>query len=121
MSNTRERGRHWERVAETFLKKKGLRTRARNYQVRFGEIDLVMLDRGTLVFAEVRYRASSGHGSGADTVTEAKQRRIASAARLYLLNHPRDGDRPCRFDVISIGTRNGTTELQWIRNAFDAV
>lgn len=120
MSSTRERGRHWERVAESFLRKKGLRTRERNYQVRFGEIDLVMLDRGTLVFAEVRYRADSRLGSGADTVTPAKQRRIVSAARMYLRNHPLDGDRPCRFDVVSIGRQDGRVVLDWIRGAFDA-
>ena len=120
MSTTRQRGSHWEQVAESFLNKRGLKTRERNYQARFGEIDLIMLDGKTLVFAEVRYRERDNHGSGADSVTWTKQRRIISAARRFLQCHPNDSCRACRFDVISIGTENGRTLLNWIRDAFDA-
>ena len=120
MATTRQRGSHWEQVAESFLNKRGLATRERNYQARVGEIDLIMLDGNTLVFAEVRYRAHDSHGSGADSVTWAKQQRIIRAARRFLQCHPEDSLRPCRFDVISIGSTEGRTLLNWIRNAFDA-
>ena len=120
MATTRQRGSHWEQVAESFLNKRGLKTRERNYQVRLGEIDLIMLDGDTLVFAEVRYRQCNSHGSGADSVTWTKQRRIISTARRFLQCHPQDSLRPCRFDVISIGSENGRTLLNWIRDAFDA-
>ena len=88
--------------------------------MRFGEIDLVMLDGETLVFTEVRFRESNRHGTGADSVTWAKQRRISSAARLYLQRNPGESLRPCRFDVVSIGNDGGQTRFNWIRNAFDA-
>jgi putative endonuclease len=120
MTTTRQRGSQWEQVAESFLNKRGLKTRERNYQVRLGEIDLIMLDGNTLVFVEVRYREHDRHGSGADSVTWAKQRRIIRVAHRYLQCHPEDSLRPCRFDVISIGAENGRTLLNWIRNAFDA-
>ena len=99
---------------------RGLKTLERNFQVRFGEIDLVMLDGETLVFAEVRYRENNRHGTGADSVTRAKQRRIVSAAQLYLQRNPREALRPCRFDVISIGSDGGRTLINWIPDAFDA-
>ena len=120
MATTRQRGSHWEQVAESFLHKHGLKTLERNFQVRCGEIDLVMLDGNTLVFIEVRYRVNDGHGSGADSVTWTKQRRIINAAQLFLQRHPGEAFRSCRFDVVSIGTENGRTLLNWIRNAFDA-
>jgi putative endonuclease len=120
VANTRQRGTHWERVAESFLNGRGLRTLDRNFQVRRGEIDLVLRDGSTLVFAEVRYRGNPSHGSGADSVTPEKQRRITRAAQFYLLKHPAERNRPCRFDVVSIGTVKGKTRLDWIRNAFDA-
>jgi len=120
MTTTRERGNHWENVAESFLNKKGLKTLERNYLARVGEIDLVMLDGRTLVFAEVRYRASDSHGTAADSVTRIKQRRISNAARRYLQYHPHLSTRPCRFDVISIGSNEGRTLLDWIKSAFDA-
>jgi putative endonuclease len=120
MATTRQRGSHWEQVAESFLNRRGLKTLERNYQARFGEIDLVMLDGETLVFTEVRYRQNAQHGSGADSVTYTKQRRIISAARRFLQNRPIASNRPCRFDVISIGSDEGRVLLNWIRNAFDA-
>jgi putative endonuclease len=120
MATTRQRGNHWERVAESFLNKRGLQTLERNYQVRCGEIDLIMRDGNTLVFTEVRYRGNATHGSGADSVTPTKQRRIIHAAQLFLQRHPSFQDRACRFDVVSIGPEKGRTLMNWIRNAFDA-
>jgi putative endonuclease len=97
-----------------------MRTLTRNYQARVGEIDLVMMDGDTLVFTEVRFRADEAYGSGAETVTRAKQQRIVRAARNYLSRHAGNNDMHCRFDVVSIGTREGRMLIDWIRNAFDA-
>jgi putative endonuclease len=121
LSNTLRKGHHWEKVAESFLKRHGLKTLKRNFLARSGEIDLVMLDGKTLVFAEVRYRVNDRHGSGADSVTWKKQQRIIKAARLFLQYHGRHRLRPCRFDVVSIGNENGRPVLNWIQDAFDAV
>lgn len=115
-----ETGRRWEAVAESFLRREGLKTLERNYRCRLGEIDLVMRDGASLVFVEVRFRQRAGHGSGAETVTWAKQRRIARAAAMYLGRHPRWAARPCRFDVVSIGITDGSPQTDWIRNAFNA-
>lgn len=120
MTTSRQRGNHWELAAETFLKNRGLRTLERNYQARVGEIDLIMMEGNTLVFTEVRYRADDTHGSGADTVTRAKQQRIVRAAGNFLARHSDSCDVPCRFDVVSIGNQEGRTLFRWIRNAFHA-
>jgi putative endonuclease len=120
MPSTRQRGREWEQVAESLLRRHGLRTLTANYQCRTGEIDLVMLDGAVLVFVEVRYRRSDRYGSGADSVTTAKQRRITRAARHFLACHAQHVERPSRFDVVSIGHGRNGPELDWIRSAFDA-
>jgi len=117
--NSRRRGSYWERAAESFLRSRGLKPLKRNFQARFGEIDLIMLDGETLVFAEVRYRRNDRYGSGAESVTPRKQQRIIRAARLFLQYHDPQQAHPCRFDVISIGRRNGQTDFRWIRDAFD--
>jgi len=121
MNNRRAQGGQWEKLAESFLHKRGLKTLARNYYSRFGEIDLIMMDRQTLVFAEVRYRRDSAHGSGAESVTFTKQKRITRAAQRFLQQHRHHAALACRFDVISIGNEEGRVLLNWIRNAFDAV
>ena len=120
MSNTRQQGSNWEHAAESFLRKRGLDTVRRNYHGRCGEIDLVMLEGGTLVFVEVRYRSNAQYGTGAASVTPTKQRRIVRAAMRFLQEEKQHALRPCRFDVVSIGTEHGRTVMNWIRRAFDA-
>ena len=120
MPNTRQQGSEWERAAETFLRKKGLKTVQKNFHGRFGEIDLVMLDGKILVFVEVRYRANPRFGSGAASVTAVKQRRIVSAAGRFLQRNRRHRARPCRFDVVSVGRDEGREVMNWIRGAFEA-
>ncbi len=120
MNNRRLKGGQWEKVAESFLNKRGLRTLARNYNSRFGEIDLIMMDRQTLVFTEVRYRSDNAHGSGAESVTLQKQKRITYAAQRFLQQHRHHASLSCRFDVVSIGREDGRILMNWIRNAFDA-
>ncbi len=102
-----------EILARTYLERQGLRPVARNYRCRLGEIDLVMRDADTLVFVEVRFRASTRFGSPAETVDRRKQRRLAATAEIYLQQHP--NALPCRFDVVAI---SGNDRIDWIRNAF---
>jgi putative endonuclease len=114
------KGSKWEQLAESFLNGRGLRTLERNFHCRMGEIDLVMLDGQTLVFTEVRYRANDRHGSGAESVTFAKQRRIINTAQNFLRFREHHPSQTCRFDVVSIGNEEGRPLINWIRNAFDA-
>ena len=73
----------------------------------------------TLVFVEVRQRASLSHGGAAASVSTAKQRRIIFAARYYLLRLSKTP--PCRFDVVSVeGELADSPSVVWIQGAFDA-
>lgn len=112
------RGRDWETGAARFLRRSaGLRLVANNYRCRFGEIDLIMNDRGVISFVEVRYRSPSAFGSGADSVGPRKQQRLIRAARHFLVSHPELADRPCRFDVVSVSGR-WFPKYEWIKDAF---
>ena len=118
------RGAHAEDLACRFLLRQGLRLLARNYRCRQGEIDLIMQDRDNLVFVEVRYRRQSRYGSGLESVTHRKQRRIVHCAAHYLHCHPQAARQAARFDVVALGPdtdgRMSDTGIEWIRNAFDA-
>jgi putative endonuclease len=87
-----------EALAADYLTQRGLTIVARNFRTRFGEIDLVARDRGTLVFVEVRLRGSARYGGAAASITAAKRERLIAAASGYLasLRH----EPPCRFDAI---------------------
>jgi putative endonuclease len=94
----------------------GLTLVGRNFRCRVGEIDLIMRDGPSLVFVEVRYRADGRHGSAAETVSVAKQRRFTAAARRYLQQHPAAARGPCRFDVVAMTGEH----VEWLRGAFAA-
>lgn len=113
------RGRAAEDAALAYLQAHDLSLVTRNYRCRLGEIDLVMLDRGALVFVEVRARAGARFGGAAASVTGVKQRRLVAAARHFLMTRPAEARRPARFDVLAFSGSAGENEPLWIRGAFD--
>ena len=116
--SSRQSGALWEETAESFLRNHGLKLLQRNFSSRFGEIDLIMEDKETVVFVEVKYRKSNQHGSGADAVTFHKQGRISRTAAWYLVKNPQRAEQFCRFDVISINPQKKDQGINWIRSAF---
>lgn len=102
-----------ESLACRHLERAGLTLVTRNYRCPRGEIDLVMDDRGTRVFVEVRFRHSSRFGSPAESVDAHKQARLLAAARHYLLEHREEP--ACRFDVVSVMPGDA---VEWLRDAF---
>lgn len=113
------RGRDAERLAENFLRERGLTIIERNFHCRGGEIDLIAEKDEELIFVEVRYRARSSFGSAADSVTASKQRRIILAARHYLARYPQRQRQAARFDVLAIDG-GAPVRFDWIVAAFTA-
>ena len=112
-------GRWGERRCERFLRGKGLRTLARNFTCPAGEIDLVMVDRdSSIVFVEVRTRASETFASAEQSVTYSKKSRLSRAVRTFLAAHEIE-DRPCRIDVVTIVLPpKGSPRITHYPNAF---
>lgn len=117
---TRSIGEHLESIAHDYLSERGLVLITRNFLCKLGEIDLIMQDKDTLVFVEVRYRRSSRFGSAVETVDKRKQRKLIRTALLYLKIHHLSQNTPCRFDVIGITVQahSNTLGYNWIQNAF---
>ncbi|WP_018609368.1 YraN family protein [Uliginosibacterium gangwonense] len=107
-----------ERLAEKFLRQKGLTILARNVRCKGGEIDLIALEGTTLVFVEVRLRQNADFGGAAASITRPKQKRIILAARHWLHGEGRRYARhPCRFDALLLNDLTGSG-CKWIRAAF---
>ena len=111
-------GEHHEREAEAFLKKSGLTLVARNWRCRLGEIDLIMKDGATLVFIEVRRRASVRFGGAIASIGAQKQAKLRRAIGLYLSTLPNTPS--CRVDAVLFDGFSGTQAPQWERNIFGA-
>ena len=106
-------GRQAENRAHRFLKRQGLKPLSRNYLTRFGEIDLIMLDKNTLVFVEVRAKQKLHPIHPVESVTRAKQQRIIRTAQHFCQHHHWHGN--CRFDMVTIV---GHQNPHWIPGAF---
>lgn len=118
MAEHLESGRAAERIAQNLLKQRGLRTVAANYRCRFGEIDLIMTDRETLVIVEVRYRRHPGFVQPARTVTREKIRRVVRTTQHFVQHHRRWRNAPIRFDIVGVSGSLRDADMNWIRGAF---
>jgi len=120
LSRMRRRDLVWhegERAAWQRYRGRGYRLVARNWRCRVGELDLVVERGGTLVFCEVKARASALAGPF-DAVTPAKQRKVRAVAEAFLLA-TRARPRACRFDVASVVLdRDGTPRVHVFEDAF---
>ncbi|NLM40609.1 MAG: YraN family protein [Firmicutes bacterium] len=113
-----EKGAHYEEAACRYLEERGLTLLEKNFRTRCGEIDLVMRDRDTLVFIEVKFRASASHGGPLEAVTASKQRRIKRTALFYLSQAKVYYDA-VRFDVLGMTKANRDLEFIWVKGAFE--
>ena len=106
-----------EEQALKLLQAHGLALVRRNYRCRFGELDLVMRERGTVVIVEVRRRSRADFGSSLESVGTRKQQRLLRAARHLLARTPELARLACRFDVVGFDAHG---EPQWLQDAFRA-
>ena len=120
--NTKFIGRWGESLAAEYLRKKGYRITGMGYTTRFGEIDVIAEDRKYLVFVEVKTRKDASVAEAREFVSAAKQRRLISAATLYLAGH--DTEKQPRFDVIEIyapqGVETKKPVIHHIEDAFSS-
>jgi len=119
LADRKHLGRWGEKRCERFLKRKGLKKLARNFSCKTGEIDLVMVapDR-SIVFVEVRTKASESLGPPESTITPAKKTRLFRTARYFLAANNIE-NRPYRFDVVTIVLPpTGPAQIKHYKNAF---
>jgi len=110
-------GKQGEDQAAEFLVKRGYKLLERNYRTRSGEIDLIALHQGQVVFVEVKTRTSNAYGAPELAVNHRKQQRMIKAALGYI-KYKKLHQVPCRFDVVAITAVAGN-EVELIQNAFE--
>jgi len=105
-----------EQTAAQYLQRNGLQLLQCNYRCRFGEIDLIMKDRESLVFVEVRLRSRADFGGAAASIDTRKQHKLILAAQHYLSTV---SPTPlCRFDAVLLSSAEGGEGIEWLKNAF---
>jgi putative endonuclease len=89
-----------ESRAAAWLIAHGYRILARRWKSPLGEIDIIAARRHTLIFVEVKARATLD--DAAQAVTQRQQQRIAAAAEIWLASNPMPAIRDMRFDAILV-------------------
>ncbi len=121
----RNTGQQGEAIARAYLQRKGYDIIAVNWRCWAGEIDVVATDGPVLVFVEVRTRRSRVPGSAEESVTLAKQRRLAALAYAYLQNLEEQNTPwlgPWRIDVLALQlSATGTAHVQHFQHAVEAI
>ena len=93
-------GRRGEQLAARQLEAKGFQIVARNWRCDSGELDLVARDGDCLVMVEVRARRGRSMGSPEESITAAKQARLALLGQAYVQENDWSGN--WRIDVVAI-------------------
>lgn len=99
--NTRAIGTQGESIAVEYLQKNGYKVLARNFNCRFGEVDIIALNNGYYVFVEVKSRNTMTFGLPREAVKPYKQHRIVDVAKYWLFKNRKTGV-PVRFDVVEV-------------------
>jgi len=119
VDHRRQLGQLGEQAAARYLIANGYHLLERNWRCRLGEIDLVATREDQIIFIEVRTRAGSRFGSGAESVDHRKQAKLRQLALVYLREKGLSQEVKLRFDVVSIQLlEDGRYEIDHIRHAF---
>ncbi len=97
------KGKYGEQLAHKYLKNKGYKILAQNWRYsRYGEIDIIALNKNELIFIEVKTRSSINYGNPIEAVDERKMNKILKLAECYINLNPNVNFVACRFDIIGV-------------------
>ena len=80
-------GKLGEDLAASYITSKGYKIIDRNFQIRYGEIDLVAIDGDTLAFIEVKTRFEDDLVSPEDSMTYHKKKSLERTILFYQKLH----------------------------------
>ena len=109
-------GNKGEMLASRFLLDKGYAVHHHNWRSGHKEIDIIAQWRDTLVFVEVKSRASEEYGNASDAVDDRKIRLLISAAQAYIRKFCID--LKFRFDIITVIGQQEPYRIEHIEDAF---
>jgi len=111
-----------ERAAYFELKRRGLRVVARRWTSERvnGDVDLIGWDGDLLCFVEVKTRTERDSTPAESAVDEEKRAMVRNLARAYLrsLHESERVTARVRFDVVSVYSMGGASEVEVFQNAF---
>lgn len=91
----------------------------RNFNCRWGELDIVAKRGRYICFVEVKTRGANSFGRPADAVDKHKQFKLIKTAYYYLKNSGEFYHLMPRFDVAEVYLNEGKPKVNYISHAFE--
>ena len=95
-------GRKGEEQAAAFLETAGMEIIAKNFRSKYGEIDIIALDKEIIVFVEVKTWSLYGLEDLQYSIDIRKQTKIIKTAKYFLSENRKYNRMAIRFDVVHI-------------------
>ena len=112
-------GKYGETIAADYLINNGYKILDRNFQTRYGEVDIIGVKDDLIIFFEVKSRYTKSFGTPLESVTCHKKGKIVSISSYYIyVNNLYDYN--IRYDVIEIifNHLNDTYKINHLIDAF---
>lgn len=119
MSSKAKIGDIGERAVSRYLRFRFYKIIARNYNCRWGELDIVAKRGKCLCFIEVKTRGEGSFGRPADAVDRVKQAKIIKSAYYFLKKNQYYSEFMRRFDVAEVYINDNKVKINYIQNAFE--
>ena len=108
-------GRRGEQLAAEYLHRAGMRILDRNWRSAQGELDIVAVERQTLVVCEVKTRSGTQNGSPLEAINQRKRARLQRLAIAWVVAHGVLFDE-VRVDLIGlVRDRAGNFTIEHLR------
>ncbi len=108
-------GRIGEKAAGEYLKKKGYEILESNFYTKFGEIDIIAMEKRSAqggpitVFVEVKTKSGDEFGEPWEMVNQRKLQQVKNMAIVYLTKNGL-GEVACRIDVVGVWLKDGEVD-----------
>jgi len=118
-------GKLGESYAEKFLQTQGYEIINKNFYTRFGEIDLIAINRAShssqLIFIEVKTRTSDVFGLPQESITYKKRTKMLKTALHFINSSTQNLPRIWRMDALAVKlTKNlKLIEIKHFKNILD--
>lgn len=106
-------GKIGEKIAASYLENNGFSIIKKNFQTKFGEIDIIAKKQNTLFFVEVKTRSNLNKGAPYEAINKNKIFHIKKVADFFIILNSKYKDYKMKIAVISIVTNNNENVINF--------
>jgi putative endonuclease len=112
MVNTKTIGNDGEDKASKYIISKNIDIIEKNFNTRYGEIDIIGIKNKIIYFYEVKYRSSSYFGHGEEAISKSKIRKLKQSIEIWINKNRRYLNYDKYLNAIIISYDNEIVEFE---------